>query len=204
MHVERNILKKFGLTDWHLKSYDINVSRSTIVLRDYNLYLNGVDGGISSITADRGGITEMSAMLNANEISYLGSSLTNAYLRLSKFDFWVFDVTGDIFEGRVKASGASDGNTLEFRDLELDSVRPSLAMEPDMLLSNLPFSRYVLKHAVIRARRCCLSMMSSRSTPRTSACSSAISHGRHTAASSTSREAGSRSRATRPHSGWLT
>ena len=126
VHVERNILKKFGLTDWHLKSYDINVSRSTIVLRDYNLYLNGVDGGISSITADRGGITEMSAMLNANEISYL------------------------IFEGRVKASGASDGNTLEFRDLELDSVRPSLAMEPDMLLSNLPFSRYVLKHAVIR------------------------------------------------------
>ena len=150
VHVERNILKKFGLTDWHLKSYDINVSRSTIVLRDYNLYLNGVDGGISSITADRGGITEMSAMLNANEISYLGSSLTNAYLGLSKFDFWVFDVTGDIFEGRVKASGASDGSTLEFRDLELDSVRPSLAMEPDMLLSNLPFSRYVLKHAVIR------------------------------------------------------
>ena len=50
----------------------------------------------------------------------------------------------------MKASGASDGNTLEFRNLELDSVRPSLAMEPEMLLSNLPFSRYVLKHAVIR------------------------------------------------------
>ena len=150
VHVERNILRKLGLTDWHLKSYDIILNRSTLVLRDYNLYLNGVDGGISSITADRGGITEMNAMLNASEISYLGSSLTGASLRLSKYDFWVFDVTGDIYEGRMKASGASDGNTLEFRNLELDSVRPSLAMEPEMLLSNLPFSRYVLKHAVIR------------------------------------------------------
>ena len=149
-HAERNIPRKLGLTDWHLKSYDIILNRSTLVLRDYNLYLNGVDGGISSITADRGGITEMNAMLNASEISYLGSSLTGASLRLSKYDFWVFDVTGDIYEGRMKASGASDGNTLEFRNLELDSVRPSLAMEPEMLLSNLPFSRYVLKHAVIR------------------------------------------------------